>query len=80
MLKRFCESYRNIEQEIQDLNNPSDELANYIHKLKGISENLGLLKIHELAIDCEQDNFAEDSLLALIAASQEMVRKIEAAL
>lgn len=81
LLKQFIEDYREFDNDIRKLMNRDNknEAEVYIHTLKGVSGNLGLTEIHNLAIKLEEvihtnpDNIDND----ISTMSSELNRAIE---
>jgi PAS domain S-box-containing protein len=55
MYDKFVKNYENIDKDIKDLSSESKEFNEYIHKLKGVSGNLQIKDVFDLAKQIHDD-------------------------
>jgi len=63
LLKKYYNSYKNIHEALNALANDRDGLRDYIHKLKGVSGNIGARKMYEYCRLIEEANPIEQPTL-----------------
>jgi len=79
LYEMFVQNYENIDEDIQNLQSESKEFDEYVHKLKGVSGNLQITNVFDLAkqIHDEHNYSLRDEL---IKATQNLCEKIKTTL
>ncbi|MDN5128605.1 PAS domain S-box protein [Aliarcobacter butzleri] len=79
LYEKFVKNYQNIDKDIKNLQDDSKEFEQYIHKLKGVSGNLQIKNVFDLAkqIHDEHNYSFRDEL---IKATQDLCEKIKTTL
>lgn len=79
LYEKFVQNYENIDEDIQNLQSESKEFDEYVHKLKGVSGNLQITNVFDLAkqIHDEHNYSLRDEL---IKATQNLCEKIKTTL
>lgn len=84
LLKRYQDSYTNLQKEFWDmiLNEKYDDAKRYIHSLKGVTGNIGAMKLNKFVVKFEEeyesydDESLKKNLVILSALNEELLNEI----
>ena len=76
LYKKFKSDYQDIDLKLKELNRASKEFNQYIHKLKGVSGNLQIIEVFNLAKEIH-DNQKDEFLDQLIITTKEICSDIQ---
>jgi len=84
LLKRYCDNYSNLADEFSGMrqDKKDDEAKRFIHSIKGVTGNIGAMKLNNFITQFEEqyESYDEDclnkNLIALSALNDELINRI----